>query len=109
MPQNWISCTTEEAARSLLAIGCDELHHACVSGSASIGLVCLERSDARWTDWRTLLANRDGMRVAIGAAGDPLQVFALERVVTVDTTASGGNATLLTAAAADDAVLATHP
>ena len=45
---------------------------------------------------RTALAGRDGRRVPLIATTDHLAMLATERVVSIDTTASGGNASLLT-------------
>jgi RHH-type proline utilization regulon transcriptional repressor/proline dehydrogenase/delta 1-pyrroline-5-carboxylate dehydrogenase len=48
------------------------------------------------TSLRRALAARDGRRVLLLRIANDLPMFATERVVSIDTTASGGNATLLT-------------
>ena len=50
---------------------------------------------ARWRDLRRRLAARDGARVPIVEVGESPVTLCVERVVSVDTTASGGNAQLL--------------
>ncbi len=47
----------------------------------------------RWI--RQALANRTGMRIPVVTVADGLERFLNERVISVDTTASGGNTTLL--------------
>jgi RHH-type proline utilization regulon transcriptional repressor/proline dehydrogenase/delta 1-pyrroline-5-carboxylate dehydrogenase len=48
------------------------------------------------TSMRAALAGRSGRRVVLLSVADDMPMFAAERVVSIDTTASGGNATLLT-------------
>jgi RHH-type proline utilization regulon transcriptional repressor/proline dehydrogenase/delta 1-pyrroline-5-carboxylate dehydrogenase len=48
------------------------------------------------TSIRAALAGRSGRRVVLLSVADDMPMFAAERVVSIDTTASGGNATLLT-------------
>jgi RHH-type proline utilization regulon transcriptional repressor/proline dehydrogenase/delta 1-pyrroline-5-carboxylate dehydrogenase len=59
-------------------------------------VVALEGDDRRVGEVRRSLAARDGIRVPLVALADGVTRFATERVISVDTTASGGNTALLT-------------
>ncbi len=61
-----------------------------------LGVVVLEGDDRVASRVRRELAARAGRRVPLIALADGVDLFATERVVSIDTTASGGNATLLT-------------
>ncbi len=61
-----------------------------------LGVVVLDGDDELATRVRRELAARSGRRVPLIALADGVDLFATERVVSIDTTASGGNATLLT-------------
>ena len=70
-----------------------------VSTAASLrglGLVAFDGDDEMALRLRRTLADRDGARVPIIALSEGVERFATERVISIDTTASGGNATLLT-------------
>ncbi len=62
----------------------------------SLALVALEGDEATVAAVRTALAKRAGVRVQLIALAEGAERFCSERVVTVDTTAAGGNASLLT-------------
>ena len=59
-------------------------------------VVALEGDDGRLDTVRRALAARDGVRVPLVALAEGVDRFATERVISVDTTASGGNTALLT-------------
>jgi len=59
-------------------------------------LVALEGAGPRLAAVRRALAARAGLRVPLVALGEGAVRFACERVISVDTTAAGGNTTLLT-------------
>jgi RHH-type proline utilization regulon transcriptional repressor/proline dehydrogenase/delta 1-pyrroline-5-carboxylate dehydrogenase len=59
-------------------------------------LVALEGEGERLRAVRRALAARDGIRVPLVALAEGAIRFATERVISVDTTASGGNTALLT-------------
>ena len=61
-----------------------------------VGLVAFAGDAGTAASLRAALASRDGRRVPLLDAREDVALFATERVVSVDTTASGGNATLLT-------------
>ncbi|UEM03737.1 bifunctional proline dehydrogenase/L-glutamate gamma-semialdehyde dehydrogenase PutA [Skermanella rosea] len=61
-----------------------------------LGVVAFEGTDAEAVPLRRALAERDGRRVPLASLDDGVERFATERVVSIDTTASGGNASLLT-------------
>jgi len=61
-----------------------------------LGVVVLDGDEAAAAPVRNALAQRDGQRVPLVSLADGLDLFATERVVSIDTTASGGNASLLT-------------
>ncbi|MCP1336366.1 bifunctional proline dehydrogenase/L-glutamate gamma-semialdehyde dehydrogenase PutA [Futiania mangrovi] len=61
-----------------------------------LGLVALEGEGGEVGGVRAALAAREGVRVAFVSLSEGVERFATERVVSIDTTASGGNATLLT-------------
>lgn len=61
-----------------------------------LAVVAFEGSDAEAAPLRRALAERDGRRVPLASLADGVERFATERVVSIDTTASGGNASLLT-------------
>ena len=61
-----------------------------------LGVVAFEGIDAEAVPLRRALAERDGRRVPLASLDDGIERFATERVVSIDTTASGGNASLLT-------------
>ena len=66
------------------------------SGLPDLALVALEGTAGVAPGVRTALASREGRRVPLVALADGVDMFATERVVSIDTTASGGNASLLT-------------
>jgi RHH-type proline utilization regulon transcriptional repressor/proline dehydrogenase/delta 1-pyrroline-5-carboxylate dehydrogenase len=53
------------------------------------------RDEAAGAALRRMLADREGPLVPIIGAGDPVEAWAVERVVSVDVTAAGGDAALL--------------
>ncbi len=61
-----------------------------------LGLVAFDGPDEEARSLREALAGRTGRRVLLLALAEGVDLFATERVVSIDTTASGGNATLLT-------------
>ncbi len=61
-----------------------------------LALVASEASGAELVAIRQALAARAGVRVPCVSVTSGLERFCCERVVTIDTTASGGNASLLT-------------
>ncbi|MBK8455535.1 MAG: bifunctional proline dehydrogenase/L-glutamate gamma-semialdehyde dehydrogenase PutA [Thiofilum sp.] len=64
-----------------------------------LALVALEGDSITLLPIRQALAQRSGVRVQLVQLNEGWQRFCAERVVTIDTTASGGNASLLTMAA----------
>ena len=76
---------------SLAAISGDELDFARIHAE-----LVVHDGDAGTFRWiRQALANRPGVRVPVVTLADGLERFVNERVISVDTTASGGNTTLL--------------
>ncbi len=62
-----------------------------------LGLVVYDGSDdGKARRLRLALAERPGPRIALVTSADDATLFATERVISIDTTAAGGNATLLT-------------
>jgi RHH-type proline utilization regulon transcriptional repressor/proline dehydrogenase/delta 1-pyrroline-5-carboxylate dehydrogenase len=61
-----------------------------------LGVVAFDGAPALAAALRGALAARPGRRVLLLSQADDVTLFAAERVVSIDTTASGGNATLLT-------------
>ncbi|EWY40536.1 bifunctional proline dehydrogenase/pyrroline-5-carboxylate dehydrogenase [Skermanella stibiiresistens SB22] len=61
-----------------------------------LGVVAFDGPDSKAAAPRQALASRDGRRVRLASLADGVECFATERVVSIDTTASGGNASLLT-------------
>ena len=61
-----------------------------------LGVVVMDGDEPVATPVRRALAARSGRRVPLIALADGIDLFATERVVSIDTTASGGNASLLT-------------
>ncbi len=72
--------------------------------TGDVSMVCVEPGEG-WPAVRRALADRDGARVTLLRSADSVDRFGVERVVTVDTTASGGNANLLSSAGAADLLL----
>jgi RHH-type proline utilization regulon transcriptional repressor/proline dehydrogenase/delta 1-pyrroline-5-carboxylate dehydrogenase len=60
-----------------------------------LGLVAYDDNDDKAAQLRLALADRPGARIALITADD-VAMFSTERVISIDTTAAGGNATLLT-------------
>ena len=87
LPTDWLS-TVEPAAAMALVAG-DR------PGALKLSGVVIENQSPNWGTVRSLLAGRDGARVPLLRTSSGLHRFALERVITIDTTASGGNASLL--------------
>ncbi|MEZ5652201.1 MAG: bifunctional proline dehydrogenase/L-glutamate gamma-semialdehyde dehydrogenase PutA [Burkholderiaceae bacterium] len=73
----------------------DEQADSLLDGGVGPDLVLLDDDPTRWRDLRRRLAARDGARVPIVEVGESPVTLCVERVVSVDTTASGGNAQLL--------------
>jgi RHH-type transcriptional regulator, proline utilization regulon repressor / proline dehydrogenase / delta 1-pyrroline-5-carboxylate dehydrogenase len=63
---------------------------------SELGLVAFDGEPALAAALRGALAARAGRRVLLLSLADGVMLFSAERVVSIDTTASGGNATLLT-------------
>ncbi len=97
LPADWLMTLSDEAVAHLLATP--------LPPGGGYAFVCLEGDDPKWGKLRSALARRSGIRIPLLDADTPLARFSLERVVTIDTTASGGNASLLTMAGAEDSVL----
>ena len=62
---------------------------------AGLSAVCLWESESVLRLWRSALAERDGVIVPLLTGPSDIVQLVLERHVCVDTTASGGNTTLL--------------
>jgi RHH-type proline utilization regulon transcriptional repressor/proline dehydrogenase/delta 1-pyrroline-5-carboxylate dehydrogenase len=62
---------------------------------SDMNLVLFDGDEVTRTAWRKILAARTGARIALenAAAGD--EMLTIERVISTDTTAAGGNASLL--------------
>jgi len=69
---------------------------ALLRGFPQLALVVFDGPVQAVTSLRAALADRSGRRVVLLSVADDMPMFAAERVVSIDTTASGGNATLLT-------------
>jgi RHH-type proline utilization regulon transcriptional repressor/proline dehydrogenase/delta 1-pyrroline-5-carboxylate dehydrogenase len=69
---------------------------ALAAGFPELALLAWDGAEERVPALRVALAERPGRRVLLLSARDDVELFATERVVSIDTTASGGNATLLT-------------
>ena len=63
--------------------------------SAAFDLVLFDGDERSARDMRRVLAARDGPRIALLRAADDAVLLCVERVVSEDTTAAGGNTTLL--------------
>jgi len=61
-----------------------------------LGLVAYDGNTGEARRLRLALAERPGARILLVSAGDSAAMFSTERVISIDTTAAGGNATLLT-------------
>ncbi|MEZ5657335.1 MAG: bifunctional proline dehydrogenase/L-glutamate gamma-semialdehyde dehydrogenase PutA [Burkholderiaceae bacterium] len=68
---------------------------AVLDGAVGPDVVLLHDDPQRWPGLRRRLAARAGQRIPILDNAEPLVSLCVERVVSVDTTASGGNAQLL--------------
>ena len=82
--------------RSLLALVDATRPAALVAAFPDLGLVAFDGPEDVARELRVALAARAGRRVVLLRMADGVELFATERVVSIDTTASGGNATLLT-------------
>ncbi|MBK1623278.1 bifunctional proline dehydrogenase/L-glutamate gamma-semialdehyde dehydrogenase PutA [Afifella marina] len=71
---------------------------ALAAGLRGLGLVAYEGGGTQARTLRIALAERQGARLPLLSLAEGVAAFATERVVSIDTTASGGNATLLTLA-----------
>jgi RHH-type transcriptional regulator, proline utilization regulon repressor / proline dehydrogenase / delta 1-pyrroline-5-carboxylate dehydrogenase len=87
-------CKAEVPSQLMAAIQSDDIETT-VRTFPDLALVALDGDENR-TMIRRALATRDGARVSLIGSDDSLVRYACERVVSIDTTASGGNATLLT-------------
>jgi RHH-type transcriptional regulator, proline utilization regulon repressor / proline dehydrogenase / delta 1-pyrroline-5-carboxylate dehydrogenase len=67
-----------------------------LSDFPDLAIVAFDGPDVLAAAIRRDLAARDGLRVRLTSLRDGVEAFATERVVSIDTTASGGNASLLT-------------
>jgi RHH-type proline utilization regulon transcriptional repressor/proline dehydrogenase/delta 1-pyrroline-5-carboxylate dehydrogenase len=67
-----------------------------LSDFPALAIVAFDGPDVLAAPIRRELAARDGLRVRLTSFRDGVEPFATERVVSIDTTASGGNASLLT-------------
>jgi RHH-type proline utilization regulon transcriptional repressor/proline dehydrogenase/delta 1-pyrroline-5-carboxylate dehydrogenase len=90
----------QTAARSagcgnLVRLAADAADPASICRLAGLGLVAHEGEASDILPIRRALAGMPGARVPLVAAGQGLERLVVERVVSVDTTASGGNTTLL--------------
>lgn len=88
LPKGWLMQTDTSGAMALLeqADGNQSLVNAVLS----------DRSGTNWGNLRGALAEKTGARISLFETEADLHWFGLERVITIDTTASGGNASLLT-------------
>ncbi|WP_020560750.1 bifunctional proline dehydrogenase/L-glutamate gamma-semialdehyde dehydrogenase PutA [Thiofilum flexile] len=77
----------------VVELGSDELQP--IKTFPSLSLVAREGNDTTLLALRQVLAQRSGVRVQLLQLKEGWQRFCTERVVTIDTTASGGNASLL--------------
>ena len=82
--------------RALVALVHDTGPRALIEAFPELGVVVFDGDAPRAAALRCALAARPGRRVPLLALADGVDPFATERVVSIDTTASGGNATLLT-------------
>jgi RHH-type proline utilization regulon transcriptional repressor/proline dehydrogenase/delta 1-pyrroline-5-carboxylate dehydrogenase len=57
--------------------------------------ICYDGLDSKWRQLRQALAQREGARLPILTSEDDLYLYTCERVISIDTTAAGGNASLL--------------
>ncbi len=87
LPDHWVTCVTGSQAMALT--GQDQ------AGTQGLAGLVLDSDAANWVTFRVRLAAGSGARVPLLNTASALHRFALERVITVDTTASGGNASLL--------------
>lgn len=88
MPPGWL-CTISDLEQR-------EVFGSAEPGGASLAGLVLSRKALNWGTLRSELATRSGARLPMLDTDSTLDRFALERVISVDTTASGGNASLLT-------------
>ena len=72
-----------------------EVNPAVLKNMSGLNAVCLWESESVLRPWRSALAERDGMIVPLLTGPTDIVQLMLERHVCVDTTASGGNTTLL--------------
>jgi len=72
-----------------------EVNPAVLKNISGLNAVCLWESESVLRPWRSALAERDGMIVPLLTGPTDIVQLMLERHVCVDTTASGGNTTLL--------------
>ncbi|MFK7966339.1 MAG: bifunctional proline dehydrogenase/L-glutamate gamma-semialdehyde dehydrogenase PutA [Burkholderiaceae bacterium] len=88
LPDTWLLQADETTAWALLSQN--------DSAPAPLGGVLSDENGPNWVTLRVALAKRAGARVPVFETDAALHRFGLERVITIDTTASGGNASLLT-------------
>ena len=88
LPDTWLLQADEAAAQALI-----EQHG---SVPARLGGVLSDENGPNWVTLRIALAKLAGPRIPLIETEAALHRFGLERVITIDTTASGGNASLLT-------------
>jgi RHH-type proline utilization regulon transcriptional repressor/proline dehydrogenase/delta 1-pyrroline-5-carboxylate dehydrogenase len=67
-----------------------------LSDFPALAIVAFDGPDVLAAPIRRELAARDGLRLRLTSFREGVEPFATERVVSIDTTASGGNASLLT-------------
>ena len=82
--------------RALVAVVAAEDPVALAGSFPDLGLLVFDDDESLASRLRAALAAREGRRVMLLGVADDVHLFATERVVSIDTTASGGNATLLT-------------
>lgn len=106
LAKQWLSCLYQAGLNQDLAalVKLDNLPTS-LAQFPSLSLVAVEGDAASLLVIRQALAARVGVRVPCVTLQEGLDRFCCERVVTIDTTASGGNASLLTL---DDPQAATY-
>ncbi|WP_020394361.1 bifunctional proline dehydrogenase/L-glutamate gamma-semialdehyde dehydrogenase PutA [Thiolinea disciformis] len=72
--------------------------NALLAALPSLALVAIEGDSTVTTPLRQMLAARQGVRVQLAQLDEGIERFVTERVISIDTTAAGGNASLLTMA-----------
>jgi len=88
LPKGWLMQAELDGAMTLLENPTDT--------QSALGAFVSDKTNTNWVNLRSTLARKSGARLALIETEAALHWFGLERVITIDTTASGGNASLLT-------------